>query len=145
MLPSFETLAALAILIAAVLGWLAGALWYGVLGKQWVEAQGRTMEEFKAQQAAMVGRLAGQLPFILALAANLVMAWVLAGMVGHMGSVTTRSAIISALFAWAGFVLTTMTVNYSFGGRRYRLLAIDAGHWLVVLVLMGVVIGWMGV
>jgi hypothetical protein len=125
MLPSFDTLAALApqdedrretpmtfagindlaILIAAVLGWLAGALWYGVLGKQWVEAQGRTMEEFKAQQAAMVGRLAGQLPFILALAANLVMAWVLAGMVGHMGSVTTRSAIISALFAWAGFVL----------------------------------------
>ena len=32
------------------------------------------------------------------------MAWVLAGMVGHMGSVTIRSAVISALFAWAGFV-----------------------------------------
>ena len=123
----------LAILIAAVLGWLAGALWYGVLGKQWVEAQGRTMEEFKAQQAAMVGRLAGQLPFILALAANLVMAWVLAGMVGHMGSVTIRSAIISALFAWAGFVLTTMMVNYAFGAgatasrHRRRPLARRAG------------------
>jgi hypothetical protein len=135
----------LAILIAAILGWLAGALWYGVLGKAWVEAQGRTMEEFKAQQAAMVGKLAGQLPFILALAANLVMAWVLAGMVGHLGSVTIRSAVISALFAWVGFVATTIVVNYSFGGRSYALAAIDAGHWLIVLVLMGVVIGWMGV
>ena len=62
-----------------------------------------------------------------------------------MGSVTIRSAVISALFAWAGFVLTTIVVNYSFGGRSYALAAIDSGHWLVVLVLMGAVIGWMGV
>jgi hypothetical protein len=73
------------------------------------------------------------------------MAWVLAGMVGHLGSVTIRSAVISALFAWAGFVLTTSLVNNAFSGRRYVLTAIDAGHWLLVLVLMGVVIGWIGV
>jgi len=142
---TFAGINTLAILIAAVVGWLAGAVWYGLLGKAWVAAQGRTMEEFKAQQAEMVGKFSGQIPFILALLANLVMAWVLAGMVGHMGSVTIRSAVISALFAWVGFVLTTILVNHSFGGRRYKLAAIDAGHWLVVLVLMGVVIGWMGV
>ena len=103
------------------------------------------MEEFKAQQAAMVGTSAAWLPFALAFLANLVMAWVLAGMVGHMGSVTIRSAVISALFAWVGFVVTTMLVNNAFSGRRYALIAIDAGHWLAVLVIMGVVIGWMGV
>jgi len=135
----------LAILIAAIAGWLVGAVWYGLLGKAWVEAQGRTMEEFKAQQAAMVGKFSGQLPFIFAFLANLVMAWVLAGMVGHIGSVTVRSAVISALFAWLGFVVTTMLVNNAFTGRRYMLLAIDAGHWLAVLVIMGIVIGWMGV
>ena len=95
--------------------------------------------------SAMVGRFSGQIPFILAFAANLVMAWVLAGMVGHMGSVTIRSAVISALFAWLGFVVTTMLVNTAFTGCRYKLLAIDAGHWLAVLVIMGIVIGWMGV
>ena len=135
----------LAILVAAVAGWLLGAAYYSALGNRWVAAQGKTMEEFKAHQTSLKGTPAAWLPFALAFAANLVMAWVLAGMVGHMGSVTIRSAVISALFAWAGFVLTTMTVNYSFGGRRYRLLAIDAGHWLLVLMLMGVVIGWMGV
>ena len=73
------------------------------------------------------------------------MAWVLAGIVGHLGAVTIRNAVISALFAWGGFVVTTILVNNAFSGRRYALTAIDAGHWLAVLVLMGVVIGWMGV
>ena len=72
------------------------------------------------------------------------MAWVLAGMVGHLGTVTIRSAVISALFAWVGFIVTTMLVNNAFRGGGL-LTAIDAGHWLVVLVLMGVVIGWIGV
>ena len=134
-----------AILIAAVVGWLAGAVYYMALGKRWVAAQGSTMEAFNARQAALKGTSSAWLPFALAFVANLVMAWVLAGMIGHLGSVTVRSAVISALFAWAGFVLTTSVVNNAFGGRRYMLTAIDAGHWLVVLVLMGVVIGWIGV
>ena len=41
-------------------------MWYGLLGKAWVAAQGRTMEEFKAQQAALNGTLAAWLPFVLA-------------------------------------------------------------------------------
>jgi Protein of unknown function (DUF1761) len=74
-----------------------------------------------------------------------IMAWVLAGMVGHLGAVTIRSAVISGLFVWAGFVVTTLLVNNAFAGRRYMLTLIDAGHWLLVVVLMGRVIGWMGV
>src|SRR6185295_2993971 len=135
----------LAILIAAVAGWLSGAVWYTALGTRWVAAQGKTVEQFHAEQQAKKGTPAAWLPFALAFLADLVMAWVLAGMVGHLGPVTIRTAVISALFAWGGFVVTTMLVNNAFSGRRYALTAIDAGHWLVVLVLMGLVIGWMGV
>jgi hypothetical protein len=135
----------LAILIAAIAGWLAGAVYYMALGTQWVSAQGSTMEAFKARQAALNGTSAAWLPFALAFLANLVMAWVLAGMVGHLGAVTVRSAVISALFAWAGFVVTTILVNNAFSGRSYKLTAIDAGHWLLALVVMSMVIGWMGV
>jgi hypothetical protein len=35
-----------------------------------------------------------------------------------------------------GFVFTTMTVNYAFSGRDRRLLLIDAGNWLIVLLVM---------
>ena len=135
----------LAILIAAVAGWLSGAVWYTALATRWVAAQGKTVEQFHAEQAAKKGTPAAWLPFALAFLADLVMAWVLAGMVGHLGTVTIRSAVISALFAWGGFVVTTVLVNNAFAGRSYLLTAIDAGHWLVALVLMGVVIGWMGV
>ncbi|MFL5090770.1 MAG: DUF1761 family protein [Xanthobacteraceae bacterium] len=46
---------------------------------------------------------------------------------------------------WLGFVVTTLAVNYAFGGRGIKLAGIDAGHWLVVLLVEGAVIGAMGV
>jgi hypothetical protein len=135
----------LAIIIAAVTGWLAGAAYYGVLAKPWVAAQGKTMEAFKAEQAAKKGTIHAWLPFALAFLAELAMAYVLAGMVGHLGSVSIRSAVISGLFVWAGFILTTQLVNNAFGGAKYMLTVVNAGHWLAVVLVMGLVIGWMGV
>ncbi len=135
----------LAIFVAAVAAWLGGAVYYGLLAKPWVTAQGKTMAQFKAENDAKKGTFAGFAPYILSFLAEIAMAWVLAGMIGHLGTVTIRTAVISGLFVWAGFMLTTMLVNNAFGGRRYMLTVIDAGHWLLVVVLMGVVIGWMGV
>ena len=110
----------LAILIAAVAGWSRGRSTTWLLGKQWVAAQGSTMEAFKARKAAMKGTSAAWLPFALAFLANLVMAWVLAGMVGHMGAVTIRSGVISGVVRWVGFVVTTILVNNAFGGPQLR-------------------------
>ena len=56
-----------------------------------------------------------------------------------------RNGVISAAFLWFGFILTTMVVNFSFSGRDKRLLLIDAGNWLIVLVVTGAVIGAIGV
>jgi len=36
-------------------------------------------------------------------------------------------------------------VNYSFIGRARRLLLIDAGNWLLVLLVIGAIIGGIGV
>src|SRR5262245_48728844 len=104
----------LAIVIAAIAAWLAGAAWYGVLAKPWVAAQGKTMEAFQAERAAMRGSPAAYAPFLIAFVAELIMAWVLAGVIGHMGHVTLRNGLVSAAFVWFGFVLTTLAVNYAF-------------------------------
>ena len=69
------------------------------------------------------------------------MAWVLAGLIGHMGDFTVPNGLISAAFAWFGFVITTQSVNYAFGA----LTVIDGGHWLGVLLIMGAVIGAFGI
>jgi uncharacterized protein DUF1761 len=131
----------IAILAAAVAGWLAGAAWYMLLAKPWMAAVGIGLDEIEVARA----RRGGWLPFLFAFIACLVMAWVLAGLMGHIGRVSVRSGVISGAFCWAGFVVTTMLVNYSFAMRRWLLLVIDAGHWLLVLALMGAVIGAIGV
>jgi hypothetical protein len=131
----------LAILIAAVAGWVAGAVWYMALAKPWMAAVGLAKEKIEQSRT----RPGASLPFVFAFAANVIMAWVLAGLMGHLGQVTVRNGVISGAFCWFGFVTTTMLVNNSFAMRSRMLLLIDGGHWLVVLLLMGAIIGAMGV
>jgi len=80
-------------------------------------------------------------------AADLVMAWMLAGVLGHLGpgEVTLKNGVITGAFLWFGFILTTMVVNFCFSGRDKRLLLIDLGNWLIALVVMGAIIGAIGV
>jgi hypothetical protein len=140
-----------AIVVAAVAAWLAGAAWYMALGKPWMAALGSPLPVPPPQAGEGQGgggarkRPGAFLPFIYAFAAELVMAWVLAGVLGHIGALSLRSGAISGALCWLGFVITSMLVNNSFAQRDWRLLAIDGGHWLVVLVLMGAIIGAMGV
>lgn len=137
---AFAGMNVLAIIAAGIAGWIAGAVWYGVLGRPWMAALGRSLEEMKAK-----GPPYG--PMILAFVADIIMAWMLAGVVGHLGpgQVTIRNAVISGLFIWFGFILTTMAVNNAFGGRKAMLTIIDAGHWLLVMIVIGVIIGAFGV
>ena len=132
-----------AVLVAAVAGWLTGAVWYGVLGKPWMAALGKTEEECKRNQ----GTPAFYVPFVLAFVSAIILAWVLAGMIGHLGpgQVILRNGVISAAFAWFGFVLTTITVNNAFGMRKVMLTVIDSGHWLATMLVMGAIVGAWGI
>jgi hypothetical protein len=132
-----------AIVVAAVVAWLAGAAWYISFGRLWTAAIGMTpaqMEECRKQPGTY-------LPFIYSFVCNLIIAWMSAGVVAHLGAgqVTLKNGIISGAFLWFGFVITTMVVNNTFARRDPRLLLIDGGHWLIVLVLIGAVIGAIGV
>jgi hypothetical protein len=133
----------LAIAVAAIAAWVFGAAWYMALGRTWMAALGKAPAEVEAcrKQSPPIRQL------VIAFIASLVMAWVLAGLIGHLGpgQVTVRNGVISGAFCWLGFVITTMVVNAMFAGRNARLLLIDGGHWLLVLLLIGAIIGAMGV
>jgi hypothetical protein len=124
----------LAIVVAAIAVFLTGWGWYTIFGKAGMAGLGKTKADMEPTP----------LPFILAILSNLLMVWVLAGLVGHLHDVTIRAAVISALFVWAGFVATTTLVNQQFPGQSPLVTAIDAGHWLAVLVVMGAIIGAFG-
>jgi hypothetical protein len=140
---TFAGISYLAVAIAAVVAWLASAAWYMSLGKIYMAALGKTPEQVAADR----NKPGAFLPFIYAFVANVVIAWMLGGVLGHLGSgqVTLKNGVIAGAFIWFGFILTTMAVNFSFSGRDKRLLLIDLGNWLIALVVMGAVIGAMGV
>ncbi|ODS02007.1 hypothetical protein AUC69_00490 [Methyloceanibacter superfactus] len=129
-----------AVVIAALAGFGLGAVWYMVLGGVWLRAIGKTRGELDQGAGA-----AKALPFVIALVALLVMASMLAGIMGHLGSVTVRGGLITGFFCWLGFVITTMGVNHAFGHAKPMLTLIDGGHWLAVLLIQGAVIGAFGV
>jgi hypothetical protein len=79
---------------------------------------------------------------VLSFLAELLMAYVLAGLIGHIGATSLRGGAISGAFVWAGFVLPTIAVNNAYPNRPWSLTVIDAGHWLGVLVIMGAAMGW---
>ncbi len=135
----------LAILAAAVAAWFFGAIYYTVLSKPWLAALGVSMAEMKRRQEGR-SKLKSAAPFILSFVAEIVMAWVLAGVLGHLGpgQVTLRNGVISALFLWVGFVLTTVATNNAYPGRKPMLTVIDTGHWLGVMLIMGAIVGAFG-
>ena len=129
----------LAILVAAIAAFAWGAAYYTALSRQWLAAVGMTREQMQTARSAT--------PFIVSFVALLIMGWVLAGTLGHLGpgQVTVKNGIISGLFLWLGFIVTTVFVNNAYPGRKYSLSVIDSIHWLGVVVIEGAVIGAMGV
>jgi hypothetical protein len=88
---------------------------------------------------------AAPVPFIISIVANALMAWALAVIVTRFGAISVGSGICAGALVWLGFVLTTITTNNAFPGRPWTLTVIDAGHWLAVLVVQGIVIGLFGI
>src|SRR3954451_24420259 len=83
----------LAIVVAAIAAWVAGAGWDMAFGEGWMGGLGTTPE--KMQQ--MKNEPGAFLPFIYAFVAELIMAWTVAGILGHLGTgqVTVRNGVIS--------------------------------------------------
>ena len=124
-------------MLAAVAAFVFGGAYYGALGSPWMKAA--RIDPATAKMSAGL--------FVTSFICELIMAWVLAGVIGHLGAgqVTLWNGVVSGFFIWAGFIATTIAVNQRYQGFGWDLTLIDAGHWLGVAVLMGAIIGWFGV
>lgn len=137
---AFAHISYLAMLAAALASFAFGALWYGLLGRQWLAALGSGAVDVAAMAKPPVW------PMVTSFIAELIMAIVLAGVIGHLGpgAVSVKNGVISGAFIWAGFVVTTLVVNNAYAGRKLMLSVLDAGHWLGVLLVQGAVLGAIG-
>ena len=140
---SFAGINYLAVFVAAIAGFMVGGVWYGVLfSERWMKAAGITKEDCSPDGS----KHGPSGPFIIAGFADLLMAWMLAGIIAHAsGEVSIVKGLLAAVFVWLGFVVTTNAVNNAFQMKPLALTIIDAGHWLFVLLVMGGIIGAFGV
>ena len=140
---AFVTVNWLSIVVAAIAAWLFGGVYYTALGKQWMAAQGKTMEQCQAEMASKSGAQKAA-PFILVLIGEIVIAWAMYGILVHVNAFTLRGGVISAALIWVGFVVPTVTANYAFHGRSDTLIVLDTVAWLGAFLIIGAIVGSMG-
>ncbi|MHC5023299.1 MAG: DUF1761 domain-containing protein [Planctomycetota bacterium] len=126
-----------AVLVATMAAFVVGGLWYGVLfAKGWVRANAFTDEQVKAM-ASKQGR-----NFAIFLVAELIMAMVIALLVVNLPPTSPVSGLILGGLLWLGFAATIGAEKKAANNKSVAVWLIDTGHELVVLLVMGLIIGW---
>lgn len=122
-----------AILAAAIVAYLLGAIWYAppVMGARWLAALGKTRE----QLGSPVG------PMTVQFVVTLVTASVLALVVVRFGAVTWIEGAAIGLTLAFGLVAASLLSDWMFCGFNMALYWIQTGYKLLSLTVMGAILG----
>ncbi len=125
-----------AVVVATIAAFVAGFLWYSpaLFGKKWMKLMGVSEKDKSKMKDGMTSVMAKG--FIV----ELIMAYVLAHILAFSNSTTIMDAIQGAFWVWLGFVATTLYMGVIYEKKSFEWWWISAGHYLVGLIVMGVVI-----
>lgn len=129
----------LAVLAAVAATMAVGFVWYGsaLFGKTWQKLVGLSDKDIKESNTVT--------PLVTMLLLAVVEVFVLLHFVTYAQFFYPEYSrlsigILTALWAWSGFVAPAMVGAYMFARRRKKLLAIDAGYQLVVIVISAILL-----
>lgn len=126
----------LAVLVAAVVSFLLGAIWYGpIFGKKWQIEVGMKEEDFKKMN--MVETYGTS--FILMVIMSFAMAFLFTA--AGEGGMNWNSGLTIGLLIGFGFAGTSMGINYTYQNKSFSLWMIDAFYQIIFLGLMGLIHG----
>jgi hypothetical protein len=124
-----------AILVAAIASFLFEALWFSVFLNEWIAGIGRTREWL------MSSGMSPALQYGVAILCAVIAAAVLSICIQASGEHSARRGILVGAIVWLGFIATSWATEYIFEVRTLQIYAINAGFWLLDLVLMGAIVG----
>lgn len=126
-----------AVLLAAISAMILGAVWYSPLlfGKKWMKLMNKNEGELNKMKKSV--RKAYGVTFVGAI----VMAYVLAYIIGLLEVGTVFAGVQTAFWVWLGFVATTSLGGVLFEARPRDLYFINNAYHLASLILMGIIIG----
>ena len=128
----------LAVLVAGLVAFLVGGVWYTALfGKLWVRLQGYSEAKIKEMQAAMSPpRFFGGM-----LLSYLVLALVMALLLANFTQPGMLTGAVLGFLLWLGPAAAIAMTGYIASDKPFTLYLIDVGCQLVYLVLMGALLG----
>ena len=119
------------VIAAAAAAWIFGAVWYGVIGKQWMAASGLTEETVNRSNPV---------PYI----GSFLCALLVAGMTRHImaasGVETVGAAVVMGLGLGAFIAAPWVATNVLFSQRDRNLIWMDGVYPTVGMALMGLVL-----
>jgi len=121
----------IAVLVAAVVSFVSGGIYWGVIANPLTKLLGKVPEEVKMPPAALIA------DFLT----RVVLTYVLAIFLNYAGAQNALAGAALALLAWFGFVLTISIGQAAFGWMSWTRLIVGAGESLLAYALMGAVIG----
>lgn len=119
-----------AMLVAAAAGFGIGAVWYGIFSEPWRKAVGGSREALRPS----VGT------YILAVIANLLIAFVLGNTMRMFEISGAIFGLIFGFLLWLGFTIPVLALNNAFAGRSTSLTVIDGGHAMLNICLQGAIL-----
>ena len=124
----------LAVLAAALLGFVVGGLWYSPLlfGRAWMRAAGVTEEQVNGGNKAKI--------FGVTFIFLLIMSFCLAAFLGAP-EVTLQSGALYGFLTGFGWIFFAFGVVALFELRSWSYIFINGGYWVVTMTLMGAVLG----
>lgn len=124
----------LAVAVSALVYWLLGAVWYGFLfSKPWMALEHMTDAQAKSMNPV--------LPYIITIALNLLIAFVLAQICGWRNANTAARGAAIGILLWIGFIGPVTFTSYMYEMRPMQLFAINEFYSLVGLCVMGAILG----
>jgi hypothetical protein len=124
-----------AVVVAAVLYWILGAVWYGVLfGKAWMAFEHITEEQARSMPNPW-------LHYVVSFLLNVLIAFVLAQLIAWRNATTAARGAALGIFIWIGFVGPITYTTYMYEMRPHGLFALNEFYPLLGLCLMGAILG----
>jgi Protein of unknown function (DUF1761) len=115
------------VLIAAVIQWLLGSLWYGLIFKKsWRKHVG--IAEGEKSKNAIFG-------MVTALVGCLLLSFMLGHVVLWTGAKVFTGGAGLGVICWAGFVAPPLFTQHIFEGRPANLFAINIAYWLMAMAI----------
>lgn len=129
----------MAIFIGTVSSVILGMIWYGPLfGKKWMELAGIVMPTEKPSCKMMIK------PIVISLVGAFFMSYTLSFNIAfgnaYLGTSGMMAGLMASFWNWLGFVVPVLLSFVAWEGKSWKLWAIHAGYWLVLLAVMGKVI-----